>query len=75
MEIRQTYWKPEEVKQEYYNQGDPYKLLFSVIKFKEKNQEQSMFGAIIGWNEPKKFWKPFFVIHLRHLIINMGWLI
>lgn len=75
MEIRQTYWNPEEVKQEYYNSGDPYKLLFSIIKFKEKDQEQPKFGLTIGWNEPKKFWKPFFVINFWNLSVNVGWLI
>ena len=36
--------------------------------------EQPSFGITICWNEPKKLWKPCFVLDFWHWKLQIGWL-
>ena len=38
------------------------------------HREQPAFGGGIGFNEPKKPWKPYIVITIWHKVFQMGWL-
>jgi hypothetical protein len=37
-------------------------------------EHQPAFGFEIGWNEPRKLWKPYFALHFYVWNIQIGWL-
>ena len=68
MEISRKEWNVEEIKSEC-GKTIPW---FSINR--EPILYQPSFGFSIGWNEPKKPWKPFVVIDLWNIRIDIGWL-
>lgn len=42
--------------------------------FEQVEDSQPEIGMYIGWNEPKKFWKPFLYISLWRVNLRIGWL-
>lgn len=40
----------------------------------DKEIQQPEFGLKIGWNEPKKLWKPYIVLYICRYTIQLGWL-
>lgn len=63
-------WNLEKIKEE--SELKKTVLWFSVHK--EPIEYQPSFGLQIGWNEPKKLWKPYIIIDLWNVRIDTGWL-
>ena len=69
MEVNKTYWPQETIDQ--CNESGGTEFMKSVD---HDELYQPEFGIKIGWNEPKRFWRPFFVIYCWHHVIQIGWL-
>ena len=69
MEVEHTYWTDKEI--EACKEGG-HKTEFLVCI--DGGPYQPSFGLCIGWNEPKKLWKPFVVVDFWHWKVSIGWL-
>ena len=52
---------------------DKYKNIFTITYSKEKDSTFQI-GINVGWNEPKKFYKPYVCIELYILTIQFGFI-
>ena len=69
MQIEHTHWTDEDIKS-CTDAGCKTDFLF----IPDAGPYQPEFGMTIGWNEPRKFWKPFVVIFCWHWKVQIGWL-
>jgi len=67
MEVIKTQWPQETIDRCNKAGGSEFLGTFD-------NIYQPEFGIKIGWNEPKKLWKPFIVLSFWHYHIQVGWL-
>ena len=67
MEVNKTQWTQETVDKCNETGGTDFLTTFDSCC-------QPEFGIKIGWNEPKRLWRPFVVIRFWHYHIQIGWL-